>query len=149
MLSIVAAAILVKILMGIYTWRRGKRYESLALMSAGKDALNDAFASAATLGAALHYLGTGTNVEAYVGLSISALILKNGFETLRDTTSSLLGEPVDITLAAAVKQSILSFPEVEDVFDLIIHNYSTFSVSTFILSGAVNPLRVHRAFFCC
>ena len=62
-------------------------------------------------------------MEAFVGLFISLLIIKNGAETLNETVNSLLGERVDVRLAAAVKKSILSFPEVEGVFDLTIHNY--------------------------
>jgi len=61
-------------------------------------------------------------MEAFVGLFISLLIIKNGAETLNETVNSLLGERVDVRLAAAVKKSILSFPEVEGVFDLTIHN---------------------------
>lgn len=120
---IVAMAVLVKILMGIYTLHKGKTYDSAALLAAGKDALSDSAGSAATLVAALIYVKTGTAIEAYVGFFISVLIIKNGVEILRETVSSLLGECVDVNLASAVKKSILSFPEVEGVFDLTIHNY--------------------------
>ena len=122
-LVIVAAEVLVKICMGRYTVRRGKALDSEALQASGKDAMTDSIASAATLAAALVYMGTGIGIEAYVGLFISCLIIKTGMETLHETVSSLLGEQVDAQLASAVKKSILSFPEVNGVFDLAIHNY--------------------------
>ena len=122
---IVAAAIIVKIVMGIYTKKRGDELDSVALQASGKDAMNDSAASAATLAAAVVYVTTGVSIEAYVALIISFLIIKNGIETLHNTISSLLGEPVDVELAAAVKKSILSFPEVDGVFDITIHNYGT------------------------
>lgn len=122
-LAVVFNAVLVKILMGIYTRRRGKKYNSVALEASGTDALYDSVGSAATLAVALLYIRTGIDIEAYVGFLISALIIKNGAETLRETVSSLLGERVDVKLASAVKKSILSFPEVDGVFDLTIHNY--------------------------
>lgn len=122
-LAVVFNAVLVKILMGIYTRNRGKKYNSVALRAAGNDALNDSIGSAATLAVALLYIRTGIDIEAYVGFFISILIIRTGAETLRGTVSSLLGEQVDVKLAVALKQSILSFPEVEDVFDLTIHNY--------------------------
>ena len=120
---IITAAILVKILIGVYTKHRGEELESVALKASGKDALNDSIASAATLAAALVYVLSGVSIEAYVALAISFLIIKNGAETLHDTVSTLLGERVDVELASAVKRSILSFPEVDAVFDIIIHNY--------------------------
>lgn len=122
-LAVMFNAVLVKILMGIYTRNRGKKYNSVALQAAGNDALNDSIGSAATLAVALPYIRTGIDIEAYVGLFISILIIRTGAETLRGTVSSLLGEQVDVKLAVALKKSILSFPEVEDVFDLTIHNY--------------------------
>lgn len=44
-LSVMAAAVAVKIVIGLYTLRRGKRLESGALKASGKDALNDARAA--------------------------------------------------------------------------------------------------------
>ena len=120
---VVVVGIIVKIMLGIYTRQKGEKLDSVALIASGKDAMNDSIASAATLAAAILYMVTGLSVEAYVALIISFLIMKNGIDTLHDTVSSLLGEQVDVELAAAVKKSILSFPEVYDVFDLAIHNY--------------------------
>ena len=122
-LGIVAGAILVKLAIGFYTRNRGKALESVPLIASGKDALNDSIASGATLAAGIIYNLSGIGIEAYVALVISFLIIKNGFETLFNTLSSLLGEQADISLARAIKRSILTFPEVEDVFDITIHNY--------------------------
>ena len=52
-LSVMAAAVAVKIVIGLYTLRRGKRLESGALKASGKDALNDAGAAALALAAGL------------------------------------------------------------------------------------------------
>lgn len=122
-LGIIAGAILVKLAIGFYTRNRGEALESVPLIASGKDALNDSIASGATLAAGIIYNLSGIGIEAYVALVISFLIIKNGFETLFNTLSSLLGEQADISLARAIKRSILTFPEVEDVFDLTIHNY--------------------------
>ena len=120
---IVLAAVLVKITMGFYTIYKGKECESDALSASGKDAFNDSIASAATLVAAVLYVTMNIKIEAYVGLIISIVIIKTGLETLLETVSRLLGENVEPKLISDVKASILSFPEVTDAFDLIIHNY--------------------------
>ncbi len=122
-LIIVAVAVLVKIGMGIYTRRRGEDLESSALVASGKEALDDSIETAATFLAAVLYVRTGISLEAVVGIVISIMILRTGLETIRETVSSILGERVEPGLASQVKASILSFPEIDGVFDLVIHNY--------------------------
>jgi cation diffusion facilitator family transporter len=122
-LIIVTAAIAVKIILGLYTCSRGRKLESAALIASGKDALFDSVTSAATLIAALVYMYAGKSIEAYVGLAIALLIVKTGIDTIRETVSTILGERVDLELASRVKAAISSFPEVEGVFDLVIHSY--------------------------
>lgn len=122
-LIIVAAAVAVKVFLGLYSAKKGRKLESGALTASGKDAMFDAVTSAATLVAALVYINTGVSIEAYVGLAIAVLIIRTGFETIQETVSSILGERVDHELASRVKNAISSFPEVDGVFDLVIHNY--------------------------
>lgn len=120
---IVAVAILVKVAIGIYTKRKGRELSSSALTASGQDSLDDSIASIGTLIAALVYVTKGISIEAYVGVIISGLIIKTGIETLIETISSILGERVDEEEIAAVKDCIMTFPEVDGVFDLVIHNY--------------------------
>ena len=120
---VMAAAIIGKIVIGMYTKHRGHQLESEALIASGKDALNDSILTGSTLAAALIYILSGLNIEAYVGAVIAVLIVKTGIETLKVTISELLGERISPELAHAVKQSILSFPEVDGVYDLVVHNY--------------------------
>lgn len=122
-LIIVAVAILVKILLGTYVRKTGERINSDSLVASGKDALFDSIISSSTLVAAIIYLLTKISLEAYLGLIISIIIIKAGFEMLLDTISEILGERVDSDLAKAVKGTIKSFPEVLGVYDLVVHNY--------------------------
>lgn len=122
-LIVVTAAVLVKIFLGLFTGSRGRKLESAALIASGKDALYDSVTSGATLLAALVYMFAGKSIEAYVGLAIALLIVKAGIDTIRETVSTILGERVDMELATRLKESIRSFPEVDGVFDLVIHNY--------------------------
>lgn len=120
---VMGAAIVIKILMGVYTRHRGHELESKSLIASGKDALDDSILTVSTLVAALIYIYSDVNIEAYVGAVIALLIVRTGYETLKSTISELLGERISPELAHSVKQSILSFPEVEGVYDLVIHNY--------------------------
>lgn len=122
-LIIVAVAVLVKIILGTYVRKTGEKINSDSLVASGKDALFDSIISSSTLVAAIIYLLTKISLEAYLGLIISILIIKAGFEMLLDTISEILGERVDSDLAKTVKETIKTFPEVLGVYDLVIHNY--------------------------
>jgi cation diffusion facilitator family transporter len=120
---IIIGAVFVKIALGFYTKKIGKTLDSNALTASGKDALIDSLLSSATLISAVIYLVAHVNIEAYVGVLISFMILKAGFEALKDTVDDILGARIPAELSRAVKISAASFPEVNGVFDLVIHNY--------------------------
>lgn len=123
MLIIIAIAVVVKYAVGFYTKKRGKALDSEPLKASGEETLHDVLMSGATLVAALVYVKTGVSIEAWVAAVISLLIIKTGLETIMVTVGSILGRSADIETARAVKESILSFPEIEDVYDIVIHSY--------------------------
>ena len=122
---IIAVAVAVKLVLGFYVKKTGKRVNSDALMASGEDARNDAVISAATLAAAALFLLTGgkVSVEAWLGAVISLVILKSGYDMLRQTLSRIVGERVDSELSLAVKKTVSEFPEVQGAYDLILHSY--------------------------
>ena len=122
-IAAICVALVIKVALGLYTKRRGKTLDSEALTASGKDALNDSLMSAATIVSALLFVTKGINIEEYVGLLIALLVIKTGIETVRDTVSSILGERVSTELIEEVKNSIMSFPEVQGVYDIALHSY--------------------------
>lgn len=124
-LIIVAAAVLVKIFLGRYVTKVGKEVSSDSLKNSGQDALMDAVISFSTLAAAVIYLTTSVSLEAWLGVVIALVIVKAGIDMLRDTLSRILGERADASLAREIRETVLSFPEVHGVYDLVLHNYGT------------------------
>ena len=122
-LIIVAVAIVVKIFLGRYFHRVGKTVNSQSLQNSGTDALLDAVISVSTLAAASIFLWKGISLEPYLGAAISLVILKSGIDMLRETISQLLGERADADLAKGIKETVLSFPDVSGVYDLVLNNY--------------------------
>jgi len=122
-LIIVTAAIIVKILLGLYTKKSGEKLSSDSLVASEKDALNDSIISASTLLAAIIFITTGLSIEAFVGIIIAVMIIKTGFETLKETIGEILGARISTEISKSVKNSINSFPEVNGVYDLLIHDY--------------------------
>ena len=122
-LMIIAVAVLVKIVLGTYVSKVGKKVNSDALSASGKDALFDSIISASTLVAAFIFIFTGLSLESYLGVIISIVIIKSGIDMLRETLSDILGKRIDSELALRVKAVIVEFPEVRGAYDLVIHDY--------------------------
>ena len=122
-LVIVGVAVLVKVVLGRFVGKTGEKVHSESLIASGKDALNDAIISAATLIAAAVYLLWHVSLEAWLGAVISVVIVKSGLDLLRETLSLILGERVDNELALAIKQTAAAVPGVGGAYDLILHSY--------------------------
>jgi len=122
-LIIIAAAVVVKILLGRYVKSVGKRINSDSLINSGKDALMDSIISASTLLSAAIFLVFNLSLEAWLGALISFFIIKSGLEMLKETLSKILGEPADIALAGRIRETLMSHEEISGVYDMIIHDY--------------------------
>lgn len=122
-LIIVGVAVAVKIILGRYVKSVGVKVKSDSLINSGEDATLDSVISASTLVAAVIFLVCRISLEAWLGAIISVVIIKSGFEMLKDTISQILGEQNDPQLARSIKQTVVSFPDVEGAYDLILNNY--------------------------
>ena len=120
---IIGSAIVVKILLGLYTRHQGKKYNSDALVASGTDALMDSIVSVATL------IGIGVsliwkvNIDGYIGCIIACFILKAGIEILLDSISNVMGARPDSEITKSIKNDIKSIDGVTGAYDLILHNY--------------------------
>ncbi len=122
-LIIIGAAVVVKILLGLYFKRVGKETRSEALRNSGEDATLDAVISASTLAAAALYMIFGWQLEAWLAAIISVVIIRSGILMLRDTLSQLLGERADSDLARGLKETIGSVDGVLGAYDLFLTDY--------------------------
>ena len=122
-LIIVAVAVVVKILLGRYVKSVGRKVNSDSLINSGEDATLDSVISASTLVAAAIFLIFHVSLEAWLGAVISLLIIKSGIEMLRDTISRILGERNDTELAKGIHETVMSFPDVQGAYDLVLNNY--------------------------
>ena len=122
-LVIVGVAVIVKIVLGRYVKKIGNEVNSDSLVNSGDDAILDSVISASTLVAAAVFLIFNISLEAWLGAFIAVMIIKAGFDMLKDTLSKILGERVDAELARDIKATVSGFTEVNGVYDLVMHNY--------------------------
>ncbi|MBQ6026278.1 MAG: cation transporter [Lachnospiraceae bacterium] len=122
-LIIVGAAVVVKIVLGRYVKSVGKKVNSASLVNSGEDATLDSVISASTLVAAAIFLIFDISLEAWLGAIISLVIIKSGFEMIKETISQILGERNDPDLAKSIKGTVTGFKDVQGAYDLVLNNY--------------------------
>lgn len=121
--TVIIITIIGKLLLGSYFKSRGKALNSDALVASGFDASSDAILSAATLLGAAVSLLWDINIDGYVGVVISAFIIKTGIEMLLDPLGKVVGKRVEGDLAKAIKSKVNEIPGVLGAYDLILHDY--------------------------
>ena len=122
-LVIITITILVKIFYGNYIQKVGKQVNSSSLIAAGTDAFMDSILSLSVLIAAIISILFNINLEAYLGVIISIIIIKTDYTILKETINSILGERTDTELITKLRDKINSYKEVEGTYDIILHNY--------------------------
>lgn len=122
-LIIIAAAVIVKIILGRYFTLKGKEAGSGALEASGADASFDAILSLSVLACAVLFRMTGISMEAFVGAVISVFIIKSGIEMMLETLDDIIGKRADPDKVREIKRLIKEEPEVRGVYDLFINNY--------------------------
>lgn len=122
-LVIIASAVIVKILLGRYFIRQGKKAGSGALEASGADASFDAVLSLSVLACAILFRITGISLEAFVGAVISVFIIKSGIELMKETLDDIIGHRADAEMVRRIKEILNAEPEVLGAYDLFINNY--------------------------
>ncbi|MBR7072300.1 MAG: cation transporter [Eubacterium sp.] len=122
-LIIIAVAIAVKLVLGQYVKKQGKKHNSGALVASGSDALFDAILSASVLASAIVYLVWHISLEAYVGVVIAGIIIKAGVEMMLETLNDILGKRSDREDVKEIKRLVCEEPAVRGAYDLIMYNY--------------------------
>lgn len=132
-LAVVAVSAVIKFCLGVFTIKAGKKADSGALVGVGLDCRNDSFISIVTILSAVVFIVFHVSVDAYVGVLMSLLVIKAGFDVLRETVSELLGRPGNEELAAKLYKEIRSTPGILNAVDMMLHNYGPDAYS-----GSVN-----------
>ncbi|MCI8476747.1 MAG: cation transporter [Oscillospiraceae bacterium] len=121
--AVLAVSIAVKLWMGRFNRTLARRIDSAAIAATAADSLSDAAAtSAVLLGMVVDHL-TGFPIDGWLGVLMALLILRAGWDAAKDTLNPLLGQRPDPTLIQAIRQNVLSHPQIMGMHDLILHDY--------------------------
>lgn len=122
-LIIISVAIVVKLILGMYVRKKGKKVNSGALTASGSDALFDAILSASVLASAVIFLVWQVSLEAYVGVVIAGFIIKAGIEMMIETLNDIIGKREDAESVKELKQVICEEEAVLGAYDITLFNY--------------------------
>ena len=120
---IISVAIVVKLVLGLFVRKQGKRVSSGALVASGSDALFDAVLSGSVLASAIVYLIWGISLEAYVGVIIAGFIIKAGIEMMIETLNDIIGKREDRETTLELKRIICEEEDVLGAYDVTLFNY--------------------------
>mgnify|MGYP004697915511 FL=1 len=122
-LAILAVSVAVKLYMFYYNRSIGRKIKSAAMSATATDSLSDAVSTTAVLMATLVGQLTGLNIDGWVGLLVALFILFSAYKAAKETLSPLLGQTPDPEFVDRIEQIVLSYPEVLNIHDLIVHDY--------------------------
>ncbi len=120
---IISVAIVVKLILGLFVKKQGKKVNSGALVASGSDALFDAILSFSVLVSAIVFLVWGISLEAYVGVIIAIFIIKAGIEMMLETLNDIIGKREDVETTGELKKVICEEEAVLGAYDVTLFNY--------------------------
>ena len=123
-IGVLAASILVKLWMSGFNRTVGKKINSETLMATAADSRNDVLTTGAVLISTVLCSLTGYGIiDGIMGVGVAAFILWSGWGLVMDTLSPLLGESPSPELVEHIERTVMSYPGVLGVHDLMVHDY--------------------------
>ena len=123
-IGVLAASILVKLWLSGFNRAVGKKINSETLMATAADSRNDALTTGAVLLSTILCSLTGYGImDGIMGVGVAAFILWSGWGLVMDTLSPLLGESPSPELVEHIERTVMSYPGVLGMHDLMVHDY--------------------------
>ncbi len=121
--AVLLLSIGIKLWLAVFNRRLGRRIDSKVMMAAAADSLGDVWATSATLLSIVVYGVWQVNIDGFVGLVVSALVMITGVNIAKDTLAPLIGEPIDPEEYRKITKFVERYEGIVGSHDLIVHNY--------------------------
>lgn len=120
---ILLVSIIVKFWMYTYNKKLSKTYDSSLLEASALDSISDVCGTMAVLVSTLLSPVLHFNLDGYMGIVVSGIIIYGAYGLLRDMINSLIGEAPDPELVHNIVDRIMAHPAIIGVHDMMLHNY--------------------------
>lgn len=113
----------VKLWLGLFNRKLGRRIDSKVMMAVAADAAGDVITTSATIFSIVFCQITGMNIDGFVGAGVSLVVMWAGVGIARDTLEPLIGEAVDPEEYKKITRFVERYDGILGSHDLIVHNY--------------------------
>lgn len=120
---VLVLSILAKLWLGVFYRKIGTTIDSEILRAASADSFSDVLSTSATLLSAIVWMAFDLNIDAYVGLVVSVLIMVAGLKILNENKNIILGSAPDPHIVEVIKEKALEDGRILGIHDLMVHSY--------------------------
>lgn len=123
MIGILSVSVFLKVWLGFFNRKLGKRINSSVMKAAAADAFGDVLITSATvISVAIGHI-TSLKIDGYMGFIVSLFVLYSGFNIVKDTLEPLIGEAATPEVYDKISNFVESYDGILGTHDLIVHNY--------------------------
>ena len=112
-----------KLWLGAFNGKLGKRIDSKVLQATATDSIGDAVTTSVTVLSILFWKVTGMNIDGIVGVIVSGIVVWAGIGIAKDTVEELIGPAPDPEVFRQIIEFVEGYEGIEGTHDLIVHNY--------------------------
>ena len=116
-------SVIIKLWIGVFNRRLGAKINSTVMKATALDSFGDAVATTATIVSLLCYQYLSWNIDGYVGLIVSIMVLLAGINIIKETITPLIGESIDTKAYDEISSFVEGYDGIIGTHDLIVHNY--------------------------
>ncbi len=109
--------------LGLFNKKLGEKIDSKVMLATAADAMGDVITTTATIASIIFFRITGINIDGYVGIAVSLVVMWAGIGIARDTLEPLLGEATTPEDYIKITKFVEGYEGIVGSHDLIVHNY--------------------------
>lgn len=113
----------IKLWLGMFNRKLGKRIHSGVMLAAATDAMGDVVTTSATIVSLLVFRFAGVNIDGIIGIGVSLVVMWAGIGIAKDTLEPLLGQAVPKDVYEEITKFVEGYDGILGTHDLIVHNY--------------------------
>lgn len=122
-LVILVLSVCVKLWLSAFNRKLGKRIDSKVMLATAADSMGDVITTGATIASIIFWRATGINIDGFVGIGVSLVVMWAGVGIAKDTLEPLIGEAVDPEVYEKITAFVEGYHGIVGSHDLIVHNY--------------------------
>jgi len=130
-IALIAATVIVKELLALYSSHAGKKIDSESLMADSLHHRTDAISSLLVIAAFIGQRYRINYLDSTAGILVALFIVYTGFKISLRVINDLIGTQPSEKLVNEIKSTVMKFKQVNGIHDLIIHQYGQNRVLSF------------------